>query len=297
MIEKKSVQKHLRQMKPLPTCLKPGGALKKKIKCVLFDIYGTLFISGSGDISIADKKSPEIEKINQLLTKYSIGKSPQTLLNEFYRAIKTRHEELRSRGVDFPEVNIDRIWMKVLSNDDTDIIRQFAVEFELVVNPVYPMPNLEKILSACRHGSILMGIISNAQFYTPYLFKWFLDSDLKGLGFDPDLIFCSYRFEVAKPAPMLFRIAAEKLTAKGIPPAGVLYLGNDMLNDIYPAKGAGFQTALFAGDKRSLRLRSDDPRCKNLSADLVITDLIQLIRHIQSNREKTGRSLRRALRS
>jgi putative hydrolase of the HAD superfamily len=297
MIEKKSVQKHLRQMKPLPTCLKPGGALKKKIKCVLFDIYGTLFISGSGDISIADKKSPVIEKINQLLTKYSIRKSPQTLLNEFYRAIKTRHEELRSRGADFPEVNIDQIWMKVLSNNDTDIIRQFAVEFELVVNPVYPMPNLEKILSACRHGSILMGIISNAQFYTPYLFKWFLDSDLKGLGFDPDLIFYSYRFEVAKPAPMLFRIAAEKLTAKGIPPAGVLYLGNDMLNDIYPAKGAGFQTALFAGDKRSLRLRSDDPRCKNLSADLVITDLIQLIRHIQSNREKTGRSLRRALRS
>ena len=284
-------------MKPLPTCLKPGGALKEKIKCVLFDIYGTLFVSGSGDISIADKNSPEIEKINQLLAKYSIRKSPQTLLNEFYRAIKTRHEELRSRGVDFPEVNIDQIWMKVLSNNDTDIIRQFAVEFELVVNPVYPMPNLEKILSACRQGGILMGIISNAQFYTPYLFKWFLDSDLKGLGFDPDLIFYSYRFEVAKPAPMLFRIAAEKLTAKGIPPAGVLYLGNDMLNDIYPAKGAGFQTALFAGDKRSLRLRSDDPCCKNLSADLVITDLIQLIRHIQSNREKTGRSLRRALRS
>ena len=297
MIEKKSVQRYLRHLKPLPTSLKPGGALKEKIKCVLFDLYGTLFVSGSGDISIADKKSPEMEKINQLLTKYSIRKSPQTLLNEFYRAINTRHKELRNRGVDFPEVNIDRIWMKVLSNDDTDIVRQFAVEFELIVNPVYPMPNLEKMLSACRHRSILMGIISNAQFYTPYLFKWFLDSDLKDLGFDPDLIFYSYRFEVAKPAPMLFRIAAEKLKAKGIPPSGVLYLGNDMLNDIYPAKGTGFQTALFAGDKRSLRLRSDDPRCKNLSADLVITDLDQLIRHIQSNREKTSRSLRRALRS
>ncbi len=280
MIEKKSVQKYIHHLTPLPTSLEPGGALKKKIKCVLFDIYGTLFISGSGDISLAGKKSPEIEEINQLLTKHAIRKSPQTLLNEFYHAIKTRHEELRNRGVDFPEVNIDRIWMKVLQKDDTDIVRQFAVEFELIVNSVYPMPNLEKMLSACRHRNISMGIISNAQFYTPYLFKWFLNSDLNDLGFDPDLVFYSYRFEVAKPSPVLFRIAAEKLEAKGIPPSCVLYLGNDMLNDIYPAKGIGFQTALFAGDKRSLRLRSDDPRCKDLSADLVITDLIQLIRHI-----------------
>jgi putative hydrolase of the HAD superfamily len=280
MIEKKSVQKYIHHLTPLPTSLEPGGALTEKIKCVLFDIYGTLFISGSGDISLAGKKSPEIEEINQLLTKYTIRKAPQTLLNEFYRAIKTRHEELRNRGVDFPEVNIDRIWMKVLQKDDTDIVRQFAVEFELIVNSVYPMPNLEKMLSACRHRNILMGVISNAQFYTPYLFKWFLNSDLNDLGFDPDLIFYSYRFEVAKPSPVLFRLAAEKLEAKGIPPSCVLYLGNDMLNDIYPAKGIGFQTALFAGDKRSLRLRSDDPRCKNLSADLVITDLSQLIRWV-----------------
>jgi putative hydrolase of the HAD superfamily len=282
MMDKKSVQRYLHHLTPLPTSLEPGGALKEKVKCVLFDIYGTLFISGSGDISLADKKSPEIEEINRLLTKYTIRKSPQTLLNEFYRAIKTRHQELRNAGVDFPEVNIDRIWMKVLSTDDTNVVRPFAVEFELIVNPVYPMPNLGKMLSACRQRDKLMGIISNAQFYTPHLFKWFMDSDLKKVGFDPGLVFYSYRFEVAKPSPALFRIAAEKLKARGIPPSLVLYLGNDMLNDIYPAKSIGFQTALFAGDKRSLRLRSDDPRCKNLSADLVITDLIQLIQHIQS---------------
>jgi putative hydrolase of the HAD superfamily len=280
MLEKKSVQRYLHHLTPLPTSFAPEGALKEKIKCLLFDIYGTLFISESGDISLAGKKSPEIEEINQLLTKYTIRKSPQTLLKEFYCAIKTRHKELRNRGVDFPEVNIDRIWMNVLQKDDTDIVRQFAVEFELIVNSVYPMPNLEKMLSACRHRNVLMGIISNAQFYTPYLFKWFLNSDLNDLGFDPDLIFYSYRFEVAKPSPVLFRIAAEKLEAKGIPPSCVLYLGNDMLNDIYPAKDTGFQTALFAGDKRSLRLRSDDSRCKDLSADLVITDLSQLIRCI-----------------
>jgi putative hydrolase of the HAD superfamily len=53
-----------------------------------------------------------------------------------------------------------------------------------------------------------------------------------------------------------------------------------MLNDIYPSKKAGFKTALFAGDNRSLRLRTDDLKCSNLSADLVITDLIQIIDYL-----------------
>ena len=279
MIERKSVQRYLRCLVPLPTALKPEGALKEEIKCVLFDIYGTLFVSGSGDISLADKKSPEIEKINRRLIKFSICKSPRTLLDEFYRTIKARHQKLRNRGVDFPEVRIDRIWRKVLSIDDTTVIRQFAVEFELIVNPVSPMPNLEFMLSACRDRRKLMGIISNAQFYTTYLFKWFLDSDLNGLGFDPELVYYSYQFQIAKPSAMLFQIAAQKLKERAIMPSNVLYVGNDMLNDIYPAKAIGFQTALFAGDRRSLRLRTDDPRCKNLSANLVITDLDQLIPH------------------
>ena len=280
MIERKSIQRYLRRLMPLPTSLKPKGILKEEIKCVLFDIYGTLFVSGSGDISLANKKSPEIEEIKGLLTKYSIRKSPQTLLDELYRTIKERHRELRNKGVDFPEVDIEQIWMKILSNDDITVIRQFAVEFELIVNPVSPMPNLEKMLSACRDRHHSMGIISNAQFYTDYLFKWFLGSDLKSLGFDPELVYYSYQFQIAKPSAVLFRIAARKLRERAIKPFNVLYVGNDMLNDIYPAKAIGFQTVLFAGDRRSLRLRADDPRCKDLSANLVITDLDQLIPHL-----------------
>ena len=71
-------------------------------------------------------------------------------------------------------------------------------------------------------------------------------------------------------------MADEKLGSKGIQPASVLFVGNDMLNDIYPAHAIGFQTALFAGDRRSLRLRTDDPRCAALRPELVLTDLGQL---------------------
>jgi putative hydrolase of the HAD superfamily len=273
-------RKYSRRLAPLPTSLTPTGQLRENIRCVLFDIYGTLFISGSGDISLAQQGAARIKGINELLKRYGIRKKAGALLDELRGAIQSRHAELRTEGIDFPEVRIEQIWQQVLQINERQAVRQFALEYELISNPAYPMPNLANLLSACRQKEKSMGIISNAQFYTPCLFRWFLGSDPEGLGFNPDLIFYSYRYEMAKPSPSLFEIAVEKLIAGGIKPSAVLYLGNDMLNDIYPARNVGFQTALFAGDKRSLRLRTDDPRCQDLTPDLVVTDLGQLVQLI-----------------
>jgi len=279
------ISKYIRPLTPHPTSLRQSGDLKTKVKCVLFDVYGTLFISGSGDISIAKRESQQVNKLENLLLQFRIDQTPQAILKTFFEAIDQQHQIQRAEGIDFPEVEIDQIWKQVLKIDDLNTIRAFALEFELIVNPVYPMPHLEKMLKSCRKSNILMGIISNAQFYTPYLFRWFLDSDPQDLGFHPDLMFFSYKFAYAKPSTFLFRRAAEKLERMNIPANAALYLGNDMLNDIYPAKKAGFQTALFAGDARSLRLRENDSRCRNLSADIVITDLEQLLYQVNAKRK------------
>ncbi|MBW2089294.1 MAG: HAD hydrolase-like protein [Deltaproteobacteria bacterium] len=174
-----------------------------------------------------------------------MNKGSQTVLKRFYAAIENQHEILKKKGVDFPEVEIDQIWMRVLEKDDRETVRSFAVKFELIANPVYPMPHLEKLLSACQNSNVLMGIISNAQFYTPYLFNWFLDSNPEDLGFHPGLILYSYKFGVAKPSTFMFRVAAEKLKNMNIPVHSALYIGNDMLNDIFPAKNVGFKTGLL----------------------------------------------------
>jgi putative hydrolase of the HAD superfamily len=275
------ISNYIKPVFPLPTSLKQRGKLEEKVKAILFDLYGTLFISGSGDIGMAKKKSPQMERLEKLLQQFGIKNGSQTVLKRFYAAIENQHEMLKKKGVDFPEVEIDQIWMRVLENDDLETVRAFAVTFELIVNPVYPMPHLEKLLSACQNSNVLMGIISNAQFYTPYLFNWFLDSTPEDLGFHPDLILYSYKFGYAKPSTFMFRVVAEKLKNMGIPAHSALYIGNDRLNDIYPAKNVGFKTGLFAGDARSLRLRKNHPKCKNLSVDLVITDLVQLLDYIQ----------------
>ena len=83
---------------------------------------------------------------------------------------------------------------------------------------------------------------------------------------------------IAKPSTHLYTIAANRLMKHhAIDASAVLYIGNDIRNDIWPAQKIGFKTALFAGDDRSLRRRKDDPDCSHIAPDLVLTDLSQII--------------------
>lgn len=280
MLNKKLIEKHIVPLAPIPTDLDPAGQLNHPVKCILFDVYGTLFISDSGDIGIAKSKPQLHTKIQKLIEKHRLNTTAEHLFEALYRHIENRHDQLRQNGIDFPEVEIDTIWMEIFNTRDRPSIQQFAVEFEWIVNPVFPMPHLAEFLDTLKQQHMPMGVISNAQFFTAYLFNWYMGRNLKHLGFHPKLIFLSYRLKRAKPSVVLFELAVEKLKQMEISASSVLYVGNDMLNDIYPATTVGFQTALFAGDKRSLRLRKDDPRCSNISCDLMITDLMQLLEHL-----------------
>ena len=71
--------------------------MEGKIKAILFDLYGTLFISKSGDISMAKKESPQTEKLEKLLYNFGIQKEPQTVLKQFFTAIENQHELLKDR--------------------------------------------------------------------------------------------------------------------------------------------------------------------------------------------------------
>lgn len=275
------IEKHIVPLSPVPTDARPAGQLKPPVNCILFDVYGTLFISDSGDIGVVKSKTQKLADVQKLIDRHRLNRTAEDLFKKLYQHIENRHTQLRQNGIDVPEVEIDALWTKILKTADQKFVRQFAVEFEWIVNPVYPMPHLEEFLRTLKHRRMRMGIISNAQFFTPYLFKWFLGRDLKELGFHPDLIFLSYRFNCAKPSGGLYKLAVEKLETMGFSAPEVLCVGNDMLNDIYPATRVDFQTALFAGDKRSLRLRRDEPRCSNLTPDLVITDLMQLFDHLR----------------
>lgn len=270
-------ERYVQPLYPISTGEIPGGSLRSNAACVLFDVYGTLFISGSGDTGVFRNRNDLPDRLIALFREYRPWEHPQRILESFYAAIQAYHRELRGQGVDFPEVDIEAVWARALNWKDRNRSRELALAFELVSNPVYPMPHLQDMLAACRRASIRMGIISNAQFYTPLLFSWFLGAPPTDLGFDPRLVFYSYQSRHAKPSRVMFETAARRLADLSIPAHSVLYVGNDIRNDIQPARKIGFQTALFAGDRRSLRRRAEDPGCRDTAPDVVITDLAQII--------------------
>ncbi len=273
---------YITPLQPVPTDARSFNNLRSPIRGILFDVYGTLFISASGDISNAQKFAHKSSAVKLLLAKYQVSLSPAQLNDRLFQAIESDHAAGRQKGRDFPEVQIEQILMNVLQLTDKKVAQEFSVEYEMIVNPVYPMPHLMEILQILKKQNIPMGLISNAQFFTPHLFDLFCNDFPEKLGFDPDLIFYSYKHGYAKPSLYLFKQAAAELSSKDIMPANVVYVGNDMLNDIYTAHNSGFQTCLFAGDHRSLRLRKDRPECASLKPNAVIKELNQLTDMISS---------------
>jgi putative hydrolase of the HAD superfamily len=240
----------------------------------MFDVYGTLLMPLPTDIGADRGATPPWRALAVLLDQYSVRCTAEALCRDLREEIAAVHARMKTRGIDYPEVEIDRIWQSVLGTGDRDFARQFALDFEMTVNPVYPLPDAAAVLSAIRKRKIPAGIISNAQFYTGHLLKRFFGDLPQDSWADPELIFYSFEHGRAKPSAYLFQQAAAALSRKDISARDTLYVGNDPIKDIGPAAGAGFRTALFAGDAGSLRLSEANNReCR---PDLVITALRQL---------------------
>ena len=93
MLNKRTIKKLLKPLTPQQTNLMPAGKLIQKAKCLLFDVYGTLFISGSGDIGITKNNSKNFWKLEPLLRKYEVHAKAESLLNDFFKAIEDEHEK------------------------------------------------------------------------------------------------------------------------------------------------------------------------------------------------------------
>ena len=277
-----------RPLEPQPTGESPVLRRLDGVRAVLFDVYGTLLISGSGEVGTARQGACQ-KAFSQAFESVGVRLNDPSCegVAHFFQAIKDSHAQSRLSGIEHPEVDVVRIWREVVARlsasaalDQEDWteeqLERLAIEYECRANPVWPMPGLRECLAGLAEKRLLLGIVSNAQFYTPRLFEALLGATPEELGFDPTLQYYSYQHGQAKPGLVLHQMAADSLADRGIEPSEALYVGNDMLNDIYPASRVGFRSALFAGDARSLRRRDGDPRVEGITAELVLTGLAEL---------------------
>ena len=278
-----------RPLAPIPTQQVARLERLSGIRAVLFDVYGTLFVSASGDIGSSDEQARSrslgraLEALGIRMDEESVREAAAVLM----RAIREEHRRGKSRGREYPEVDMRTILSRVLDHlagkglfaaeADRRFCEILAVEYECRLNPTWPMPGAAQTLRCLSERGTDLGIISNAQFFTPLLFPALLSVSPEKLGFDPELCVWSYRNLEAKPSHALFTGILQALAVRDIQPREVLYVGNDRLNDIWPAARAGMKTALFAGDRRSFRPRKTDPRLPDVAEDILLTELVQLI--------------------
>ncbi len=193
-------------LKPVPTLLKPFVKKDPGIKAFVFDVYGTLLISASGDIDESVLSTANLmQAFNASDIKFAengeaSGALLQEILDEFKQSVKEFHEQERTEDKPYPEIDISQIWADIIKShqnrdqlivEDQLCVKCFVFVFEVLSNRIYPMPGMKEVLNHLASLKYPLGIISNAQFYTPVILNYFLhdfvSENEEVAPFDPDL--------------------------------------------------------------------------------------------------------------
>ncbi len=279
------------EVTPLASGLLPFGdgwadALTVRPRVILLDIYGTVLLSGSGEVG-SDLRAPARgavgggasgdtgrEQVGRRfidtfceLSGTGDGEVLEKIMQHYREEIRLEHARKRDAGFAHPEVDIIEIWVRVIGGyaraagagareTERGAAAELALLFELWNNPVQVAGGVADLLAYCRQAGIGLGVISNAQFYTPLILEAALGRGLAGLGFDERLLWWSYVGRRAKPDVWMFEQAIGAIAGQ-VGPGEILYVGNDQRNDVTCANKSGMQSCLYYGDERSVRLFPD----------------------------------------
>jgi len=290
----------------IPSAYKtPGTADLSSIGAVLWDIYGTLCGMDLGDLDKTLEHDEHLLRAAQAtIAEFSLEESlmrmepdqpsENTLRDLYLQMIDDSHLRSLAEGTKYPEVLIEQIWLQILlectehglqlpqNEPPLHTAYRCTCFFDWSLQHIYLYPHAGEALETLKKAGIIQGIISNAQFYTPLHLRRLLRGDrgrdnleLEDYFSEPAVLF-SYEMGFSKPNPGAFRRALAFLHQQGIAPEQVLFIGNDMLKDIWAAAQCGMKTMLFAGDSRQTVLRDDEPLCRDLQPDAVVTDMNQI---------------------
>lgn len=263
----------------------------KGIKAVAFDVYGTLLHCAAGEISTGEVA----QKLELEFPRLRVRINSSVLTDMLQREIRAQHATKQAQGIRYPEVDIVTIWEKILQREKlfskaaaayrtiTECAMETALYYELQTNPVSPMPHAFTIIRTLHKAGIALGIVSNAQFYTAHVLEYVLsqndEADNNAQIYDKPLnLFStcvwSYKLGEGKPSTRLYETLLH--TWADYKPYEIVFVGNDMRNDIAPPATLGIKTALFAGDVQSYRPREDMQELASIKPDACITDLMSI---------------------
>ena len=260
-------------------------------------VYGTLVAVPGGELvfesdidfvtdAALDKTIQEFKMWNSMSRKPG---APSAYMKDLFRKA---FDLVRLTGGG--EVRSDLIWDDIfkklmtkeygydgsLYGPPTEYVKKIAYFYHASIQGAGCYPGAAEAIRAVSDAGQKQGLLADGQCFTPaQLRKCLRDQEPNfdpAMHFTADLRVLSADHKVKKPFDDLFRTAAAACRAKGVAPEEVLHVGSSVLRDIAPAKKAGFRTALFAGDKNSLRATGDQLKDPHLRPDVLLTELPQI---------------------
>jgi FMN phosphatase YigB (HAD superfamily) len=184
----------------------------------------------------------------------------------------------------FPEVPADRVWealIKKLFQKDykfdagffgslNEYSRKVAYFFHASLQGTVCYKHAAEALRLVAEKGVKQGLLADGQCFTRVQLQ-------RGLAaLDKDLIFLSYETRGRKPSERLFRHAINALAQQGLEPREVLHVGTSISRDLVPARRFGMRTALFARDRTSLQVSTEQLNQPASRPDVLVTRLSQI---------------------
>lgn len=283
---------------PIPVPVKARPSLEPlPVRAVLWTVYGTLVAIPGGELAFEadiefvtdaalDKTIQEFKMWNSMSRKPG---APSAYMKELFKKAfdlvrLTGGGEVRS------ELIWDDIFKKLMTKEysydgslygpPSEYVKKIAYFYHASIQGAGCYPGAAEAIRAVSAAGRKQGLLADGQCFTPAQLRKCLRDQEPGFEsanhLSADLRVLSAEVGTKKPFEDLFRVAARAARAKGLDPAEVLHVGSHLLRDIAPAKKVGFRTALFAGDKNSLRATAGQFQDPHLRPDVLLTELPQI---------------------
>jgi FMN phosphatase YigB (HAD superfamily) len=287
---------------------KPHLVRMPEVRVVTWSVYGTLLAISGGELVFEHPQKFVMDiALDKTLQEFKMWGSmsrkpgqPAEYLGQMYRKVFDDFRLMASPGEKYPEVLAEQIWEGVLKKllqkeyqfdvgfygSLNELSRKVAYFFHASLQGVACHAGTVTALKAVAAAGCRQGLIDNGQVFTMVQLARCLRQQDKATILDklidPELCVLSHQLRARKPSERLFRQLLDKVETEGISPEQVLHVGSDVEKDIIPAKKLGIRTALFAGDKESLRATPEQLKDADSRPDILITELKQIAKVISA---------------
>lgn len=293
---------------PKPPAIQPVKATPaikpmQGIRAVVWSIYGTLLRITDGELLFEHPQDLRMQvaldkTIREFKMWHSMTRKPgepwRQMADDFRKLLQQAQMAGTGHKGDVTEVDSREIWGTIVERlqakeygydrsfygDESELAEKIAYFYHASLQGVEAAPQTLSTLHALRDAGLTQTLLGNAQCFTMVqLLRALREQGAvppPGELFAFDCLTLSFQEGVRIPSVSLYRHCVERLHAAGLVPAETLYVGCRLADDLALAKAIGMRTALYAGDKLSLRATKEAIRNPDFRPDRLLTDLAQI---------------------